>query len=378
MIYLDHHAATPLSAAVQRAMAAAHAEAWANPESVHQAGRAARALREGVRARLAAAVEAKPADLVLAGTGTEALHLGLLGLARTRRVAGHDKLVLGALEHPAVRGAAQLLRAEGFRVHTLAMSEARPLAPELLAAALGDDSACAAIQWVNHETGTIFPIAEYAAVCRTRGVPLLVDACQALGKLPLDVTQLNVSALAVAAAKIGGPAGVSALWHERCVELAPLLSGGAQERGLRPGTPDVAALAGFGAALDALPERLAACARIAALRDRFERAAVALGAEVNGLEAERVATVTNLGFPGWRADILVAALDLEGLCVSAGAACSSGLAAPSPVIEALYPGTPARAERAIRVSFGPETSADEVDQAIAILARVVGRSPRKA
>jgi cysteine desulfurase len=324
MIYLDHHAATPLSTAVQRAMAAAHAQAWANPESVHQAGRAARALREGVRARLAAVIKAKPADLVLAGTGTEALHLGLLGLARARRAAGHDKLVLGALEHPAVRGAAQLLQAEGFRVHTLALSEARPPAPELLAAALGDDSACVAIQWVNHETGTVFPSPSTPPCAAPAACRCWSTRARHWASCRWTWAQLNVSALVVAAAKIGGPAGVSALWHERCVELAPLLSGGAQERGLRPGTPDVAALAGFGRRAGGTARAPRRAARIAALRDRFERAAVALGAELNGAEAERVATVTNVGFPGWRADILVAALDLEGLCVSAGAACSSG------------------------------------------------------
>jgi cysteine desulfurase len=374
MIYLDHHAATPLGAQVRRALAHAHEHAWSNPESVHQLGRNARGVREAVRARLAQVLGAKPADLVFAGTGTEALHLALLGFARARRSEGVRKLVIGALEHPAVLGAAQLLVREGFVLHILTPRAGQPFSATELADALGDDSACAALQWVNHETGTIFPIAEYAAVCRDKGVPLVVDACQALGKLPLNVTELGVSALVVAAAKVGGPAGVSALWHERCVELAPLLLGGAQERGFRPGTPDVAALAGFGAALEQLPERLAATANIALLRDRIEQAGLALGASVNGAESARVATVTNLSFPGWRADILVAALDLEGLCVSAGAACSSGLAAPSPVLQALYPEAAWRAEAGIRISLGPETSPADVDRALAILRKVVGRA----
>ncbi|HEX6243458.1 MAG TPA: aminotransferase class V-fold PLP-dependent enzyme [Polyangiales bacterium] len=374
MLYFDHHAATPIAARVREAMAHAHAHAWANPESAHQAGRAARAVREGVRTRLATLLSAKPADLVLAGTGTEALHLGLLGLARSQRGAGRDQVVLSALEHPALRGAAQLLQAEGFRIHTLPFEAGRPSGPDELARALGAQTACAAMQWVNHETGTILPVREYAAVCRAHGVPLLVDACQALGKLPLDVVALGASALVVSAAKVGGPAGVSALWHERGLALSPVLSGGGQERGLRPGTPDVGALAGFGAALELLDERLAAAPRLAAERARIEQAAIALGALVNGAERERVGTVTNLSFPGWRADILVAALDLEGLCVSAGAACSSGVSRPSPVIEALYPDQPWRAEAAIRISLGPDTSSAEVDQAIAILERVIRRA----
>lgn len=374
MIYLDHHAATPLSAHVRNAMARAHEQAWANPESVHQAGRKARAVREGVRKQLAEALAAKPADVIFAGTGTEALHLGLVGFARARKAQGCDKIVLGALEHPALHGAAQLLAREGFRVQVLAPTAARPFAPEQLESALADDTACAALQWVNHETGSVFPIAQYAEACRRKGVPLLVDACQALGKLPIDVNALGVSALVIAAAKVGGPAGVSALWHERCVELTPLLQGGAQERGFRPGTPDVAALAGFGAALDELGQRLAAVPRMAALRDQLERTGVALGASINGAEAERVASVTNLSFPGWRNDILVAALDLEGLCVSAGAACSSGLSAPSPVLQALYPEAPWRAESGVRISLGPDTSAEEVAEAEAIVRRVIQRA----
>lgn len=376
MIYLDHHAATPLGPRVRSAMADAHMHAWSNPESVHQLGRAARAVRERVRAQAALSLHAKPADIVLAGSGTEALHLALIGLARARRAAGFSQVIFGELEHPAVRGAAELLAREGMSITCLPVRADERSHATALAAACGDDTACVALQWVNHETGSVLPVVEYAAVCRARGVPLVVDACQALGKLPLDMGQLDVAALVVAAAKIGGPAGVSALWHERCVELLPLLSGGAQERGFRPGTPDVAALAGFGAALEALPERLAATAGIAQLRDRLEQAGRALGGVVNGAEGERVATVTNLSFPGWRADVLVAALDIEGLCVSAGAACSSGVGAPSPVLAALYPGEPWRAEAGLRLSLGPETSEAEVDQAIAILQRVVGRTRR--
>jgi cysteine desulfurase len=234
-------------------------------------------------------------------------------------------------------------------------------------------------QWVNHETGTVLPIAEYGAACAERGIPLAVDASQAFGRLSIDVTKLTVDALVLAASKVGGPGGAGALWLARCREPVPLLHGGAQERGRRPGTPAVSALAGFGAAATQIPERLSAMARVQALRDRLERAAQDLGGVVNGAahggaQPARVATVANLSFPDWRGEILVAALDIEGLCASAGAACSSGLGAPSPVLRAMYPDQPWRAEAALRLSLGPETSQSEIDQALAILARVLGRA----
>lgn len=375
MIYLDHHAATPLSPHVLEAMARAQQSAWANPESVHGQGRIARGVRETARAQLARALGGKPADLVLAGSGTEALNLALLGLVRPRRGAA-SYLVTTRVEHPAVTASAAQLAREGVETRWLELPGGAPCEPEQLRATLTSETACVAIQWVNHETGTILPVAEYAAVCRELGVPLLVDASQAFGKLPVDVASLGAAAVVVASAKVGGPSGASALWHERCTELAPVLHGGAQERGFRPGTPDVPSLAGFGAAAAHIDDRLQAMGRVAMLRERLESAACALGGQVNGAAGPRVATVSNLSFPGWRGDVLVAALDVEGVCVSAGAACSSGLGAPSPVLLAMYPEEPWRAESAVRISLGPETSEDEVERAIALLRKVLGRVPR--
>jgi cysteine desulfurase len=372
VIYLDHHAATPLSPEVREAMARAHEQAWGNPESVHAQGRAARALREAARHELAEALGAKPADLVLAGSGTEALNLAVLGLARGAPIGAF--VVVSAVEHPAVLAAARQLEREEFSLCALPVPAGAPFGADRLRQQLAAGaSACVAVQWVNHETGTIFPVAEYAAVCRDAGVPLVIDACQAFGRLPIDVSGLGAAALVVSAAKIGGPAGVSALWHARGRALSPVLYGGQQERGFRPGSADVAALAGFGAAARMVDQRLRAMPRLAGQRDRIERAACALGGVVNAAEGARVASVSNVSFPGWRGDVLVAALDVEGLCVSAGAACSSGLGAPSPVLQAMYPDEPWRAESALRFSLGPETTDEEVEGAIEILTRVVPR-----
>jgi cysteine desulfurase len=367
LIYLDHHAATPLAPSVADASARAHEHAWANPASVHAAGRAARSLVEQTRRTLGEQLGAAPNDFVFTSGGTEACNLAVLGLAgRARHV------IASALEHPAVLAPLRALTARGAELELLPLEAAEPPSPESLARALRDDTAVVALQWVNHETGAIAPVAEYAKICRARAVPLLVDASQAIGKLDCDLSRLDASAVVITASKIGGPTGAAALWVERGRELAPTLHGGAQERGRRAGTPDVAALAGFGAALAQLPDRLASMAQIGARRDQLERACVELGGVVNRSRA-RVNTVTNLSLRGWRGDVLVAALDVEGLCASSGAACSSGLGAPSPVLQALYPDEPWRAESALRLSLGPETSEDEVAAAIAALRRVLAR-----
>lgn len=354
-------------------MAEAERVGWANPSSVHRAGRAAAARVEEARRAVAAAIGGEAADVVFTSGGTEACNLAVLGLGGG--LGPGDEILVTDLEHPAIERAVQHLAA------TTGASLVRVTAPsgvtcdaEAFATRLSARTRLAVVQWVNHETGTVWPVEGVARVASERGVPLVVDASQALGKLPVNVRTLGASALVLTSAKIGGPGGAGALWVERCRELSPTTHGGAQERGRRAGTPHVTALAGFGGAARALPERLAAMERVAALRDALEQACIRLGAVVNGAEGRRVATVSNVSFRGWRGDVLVAALDVEGLCASSGAACSSGLGAPSPVLRAMYPDEPWRAESALRLSLGPETEAHEVEQAIAILERVLARA----
>ncbi|HJL17263.1 MAG TPA: aminotransferase class V-fold PLP-dependent enzyme [Sandaracinaceae bacterium LLY-WYZ-13_1] len=364
MIYLDHHAASPLGASARAALDEAREVAWANPSSVHAAGRAARSVVERARERVAAAVGAAPADLIFTAGGTEACNLGVLGLAD-----GVRAVLSSAIEHPAVAAAVDAL---GARVIRLEVPAGRPPAPAAFAAALeGVD--LAAIQWVNHETGTVLPVADYARACRAAGVPLFVDATQALGKRPVDVGALGATAVAFASSKIGGPPAAGALWIARDAPLTPRALGGAQERGRRAGSPDPVALAGFGGAASAVGDRLDAMPAVAARRDHLEAALVAAGASVNGDAGPRVPTVTNVSVPGWRGPRLVAALDLESLCASSGAACSSGLDEPSPVLAAMYPDAPWRAESALRLSLGPDTRDADVAEARAILARVLAR-----
>ncbi len=356
-----------MSDGVQALVAAARREAWANPASVHGPGRAARAFVERARDQVARAVGALPADLVLTAGGTEAVNLGVLGLAPSAR-----RVVTTTIEHPAVSASIRRLEARGATVIPMAVSRGRaPSVAELDEALAGAD--LAAIGWVNHETGTVLPVPAIAERCRAHAVPLFVDATQALGKLPVDVHALGATAVAFASSKVGGPPAAGALWIQRDTSLSPRMLGGGQERGRRAGTPDPAALAGFGAACAEVEARLATLPEVARRRDRLEQALCERGAVVNGAEGPRVATVTNVSVPGWRGPRLVAALDLEGLAVSSGAACSSGVDAPSPVLSAMHADEPWRARAALRASLSVGTSDDEVARAIEVLHRVLAR-----
>ena len=269
----------------------------------------------------------------------------------------------------------QLLAAErGLRMSWLEVPEGVPPDAQAFAKLLEPGStALVAVQAVNHETGTLLPVAEYAAACRAAGALCFVDATQALGKVPLDVASLGADLIALASHKIGGPAGAGALWVRRGVVLGSRQYGGGQERGRRAGTPDVLAQVGFAAACGLLAERLAAQPRIAQLRDQLQTALTAARAIVNAGAGPRVATACNMYFPGMRADTLSAALDLEGLAVSAGAACSSGKSEPSPVLLAMYAGEPARASASLRFSFGPQTTEIDVKYGLDSVLRVAAR-----
>jgi cysteine desulfurase len=370
-VYLDHHAATPIIPAARLAMDRARELAWANPSSSHRFGRAARAVLERAREQVAAAIHASAADVVLVSGGTEACNLGVLGLMRD----GASHVITTAIEHPAIATAIAALEERGVRVTRLGVPRGRPPTVDEVAAAITPDTGLAAIQWVNHETGTLLPIPELAVLFRARGVPFVVDAVQAFGKIPIDVRALGVTALAIASHKIGGPAGAGALWLARDVSLRPRMLGGSQERGRRAGSPDVIAAAGFGAACEKVGDRLRAMGSVAEKRDRFEREAIALGAVPNATGGPRVASCSSLAFRGWRGTALVAALDLEGLAVASGAACSSGIERPSPVIAAMHADEPWRAGATVRVSLGPETEDRDIDRALEALARVLARPP---
>ena len=332
MIYLDANATEPLRPEARAAMLAA-LELTGNPSSVHAAGRAARRLLEDAREALAARFGARSQDVVFTSGGTEADALAIHALGESRR------LIIGATEHDAVRAAAPgalvlpvdrsgLTNVDALRDY-LTMSR-----PTLVCLMLA-----------NNETGVIQPVSRAAELCRRHGAYLHVDAVQAAGRMEVGLRALGAHSLAISSHKLGGPTGAGALLLDpEVTAIGPLLAGGGQERGRRGGTPPLPAIAGFAAAAWAASD----AASLAPLRDAAEVAATYAGALVCGSGAPRLENTTCLALPGVRADAQVMALDLDGIAVSAGAACSSGKVAASHVLAAMGLGT--LAGQAIRVS----------------------------
>lgn len=356
MIYLDANATEPLRPQARQAVLEA-LDFHGNPASIHAAGRAARALLERCRATIADHFGAKPANIVFTSGGTEANALAIAGLSEGRRV------LVGATEHSAVW--------EASKCHDWASIPVRPGGQIDLAAlhALLRDGrpALVCLMLANNETGVLHPIAEAAAICRTHGALLHVDAVQAAGRIKFLVPDLGATSVALSGHKIGGPKGAGALiLGTDAPPLAPLIAGGGQERGRRGGTPALPAIAGFAAALAAAEST----PHMAELRDRAEAAAVEAGAIVCG-SGERLPNTTCLARPGLRADTQVIALDLAGIAVSAGAACSSGKIAASHVLAAMGLGDLAGC--AIRVSLPWNASSADIDVFIKTYAKKPAR-----
>jgi cysteine desulfurase len=342
MHYLDANATEPLRPEARVAMAAA-LDVTGNPSSVHGAGRAARRIIEDAREALAARYAGRPADLVFTSGGTEADALAIHALGTGRRV------IIGATEHDAVRAAAP--HAAILPVDRTGVADLDALARMLAAG----PPALVCLMLANNETGTLQPVAEAAALCRRHGARLHVDAVQAAGRIAVDLMTLTADSLAVSSHKLGGPAGAGALLLAPEVSsIAPLIAGGGQERGRRGGTPPVGVIAGFAAAALASGD----AAALAPLRDLVEEAAVACGAVVCGAGTARLPNTSCVALPGVRADAQVIALDLAGVAVSAGAACSSGKVAASHVLAAM--GLGSLAGQAIRVSLPWNATAADV------------------
>ncbi len=374
-VYLDWNATTPPHPAVLEAMRAAADVAWANPASVHGPGRRARALVEEAREAVAALVGLDPRDAVLTSGGTEANNLALALPFGEGEGSRRRALVVSRIEHPSIVRTAEALGRRGVLVVWVEPLPSGVLPAAAFAEAVERTQAEAdvrlvVLQAVNHETGVVQPVAEVAAIAHGSGALLHVDAVQAVGRLSRDAWS-GADLVSVAAHKIRGPKGIGALCTRAGLKVRPLLFGGAQERGVRPGTQDPIACAGFAeAARRAREAGPAAYARVAEQRDRLEAELVALGGLVNG-EGPRAPHVTNLSWPGWRGDELCAALDLEGVAVSSGSACSAGTAEPSPIITAMTGS--ARAASAVRVSLGEDTTPEEVTSAICAFRRVLRR-----
>ena len=374
-IYLDHAATTPVRPEVAEAMSASLAEDFGNPSSGHAWGRRARRRLETARASVAASMGVAPERVYFTRGGTESDNLAVLGRLRHDLAEGvTPHVVTSAVEHPAVLEAAERGVQEGGR-HTVIGFREGALDLDALEQVLRDDRpGLVSCMWVNNETGLVLPIAEVGALCRRYGVALHSDAVQAVGKLPVDWARAPADLLTITGHKIYGPKGTGALIARDFHALRPLHFGGGQERGLRPGTEDVAGASGLAEAVRlAVAEAPAESARLGSLRDEVEAGLLAgiPGARVNAGTVQRAAHILSLGIPGADSDTLLAALDASGIAVSGGSACASGSSAPSGTLAALYPGDTAAA---LRLSFGRLNRRRDAARVVRAVAEAVERT----
>jgi cysteine desulfurase len=375
MMYLDHNATTPLHPRAREAMLPwLGGGSWGNPSSVHRFGQAAREAVEGAREQVAALLNARPLEVVFTASGTEANNAVLFHIARKAGRKGH--LVISAIEHPSIREAAARLAGEGMEVTRVSPRKDGVVSTEEVVRALRPDTRLAALMLANNELGTLQPVAEVAAACRERGIPVLCDAVQAVGKIPVDAPALGADYLVLGAHKFYGPLGAAALWTRQ--EISGYLVGGSQERRRRAGTENVPALVGLGAAAAAAREEMAdRTAHLAALRDRFEAELPGRvpGAILHCRRSPRLPNTSHVAFEGVEGESLLIRLDLAGFAVSTGSACSSGSVEPSKTLLA----TGISREEALsslRVSFGIGNTMEQVDAFLGALAREVAELRR--
>jgi cysteine desulfurase len=368
--YLDWNATTPPLPAVVEAMGAATREAWGNPSSVHAFGRAARARVEDAREAVAKLAKSDPRDVVLMSGGTEANNLAL----RSAFTGGAGVLVTSRLEHPSVAKVAEALEREGrARVRWLRVLPQGTIDLEDLERALAEGGVrLVALMAVNAETGVVQPVREAIDMAHRAGALVHIDTVQTFGRAA-DVLE-DADTRSLAAHKMRGPKGIGALVTRPGHPIAPVLLGGSQERGIRPGTVDPVTAAGLGAAARHALTSPAKWSALSPLRDALEQGLRSLypRARINGASGPRVPHVASVAFPGWSSPELVAALDLEGIAASGGSACSAGTAEPSGVLLAM--GDEEAATCTIRFSLGEDTTRADVDAALSAAATVLSRS----
>lgn len=374
-IYLDYSATTPLRPQARQAMAPYLEEAYGNPSSVHSLGRDARMAIEDSRRRLLLSLDAVGGRLVFTGSGSEADNLAVLGFARMNP---DGCIIRSSVEHKAVIAATKALELSNYDVRVAPVDGRSVVDLEALEKLLPGDGRATliSVMWANNETGVIQPVRGIGELCRARGAFFFTDAVQAFGKVPVLVQDLSVDLVALSAHKIGGPKGTGALFIGDSIDLEPVMYGGGQEDGLRPGTENVAGIVGFSAAAErALEELDSEAARLRSLRDHLGSGLTSALPEVviNGADApERLPNVLSVSLPDVDVEGLLTSLDLEGIYVSSGSACTTGSVAPSHVMEAMglagdY------AANTIRFSLGWGTRPEDVDYVLEVLPKVVAR-----
>jgi cysteine desulfurase len=366
-VYLDYAATTPVDPEVAAAMLPWLGERFGNPSSAHFYGCEARKKVEESREEVAALIGAEPDEIVFAGSATEANHLAILGCVRALVRDGRRDLAASAVEHPSVAGPFSLLAPEGWNVSLLPVDSSGRVNLQVAERLIGPETAFVSVMLANNETGTVQPVVEIADLARSRGARLHVDAAQAIGKIPVDVNTLGADLLTLAGHKFYAPKGIGVLYVRRGIPLQPLMVGGGQERGLRPGTENVPAIIGLGVAARLVRNNLGReVRRMERLRERlYRRLAGAIPKIVlNGSSDDRLPNTLNLSFPGVRGGDLLA--EAPWVCASTGNACHGVIPLPSPVLRAMgFPDE--RALGAVRLSLGRFTIPEEIDLASDVL-----------
>ena len=375
-VYLDHAATTPVREEVFEAMKPFYGPRFGNPSSTHRWGREARAALDEARERVGRCLGARPDEICFTSGGTEADNLAILGAWRALRAKGRKAVVTTPIEHKAILGAVHQAAYEGAEERFLAMTSDGVVDASSFDQLVDDDVAVCSMMWVNNEIGTIQPVSELAGKAKEHGALVHTDAVQAFGKAPIDAQTQQFDFLTISGHKFGAPKGIGALFIRRGVHLEPLMHGGTQDRGRRPGTENVAAAVGLARAAElTLAECEAHCARIQKLRDRLEAGILARvpDAVIHGRGASRAPHITNVSVPGTDSESLLMALDLRGIAASGGSACQSGSVEPSHVLRALGV-SQELASAAIRMSLGSLTTDQCIDRVIEVFPALVAKA----
>src|SRR5471032_711785 len=372
-VYFDYNATTPLAPTVTDAVTRAMRDVFGNASSIHHFGQQAKAAMDEARSAVASLLNADLSEIVFTSGGTESDNFAIRGAAEALEPTGRRHLIASAIEHEAVLNTLRALARRGWRTTLLPVDQSGIVSPDRLREVIDADTALVSVMHANNEIGTIQPVAALAAIAHEHGALMHTDAVQSVGKVPVDVRALGVDLLSLSAHKFNGPKGAGVLWINRGTRMQPTITGGKHERNRRAGTENVAAIAGLGVAAALAAGKMSAEAvRVAALRDCLEPGILGdvPGTALNGARDPRVPNTTNISFERVEAESLLIALDLEGIAVSTGSACSSGTLEPSHVLRAMgFP--PHRTQNSLRFSLGTFSTDAEVDRVIEILPRLV-------
>jgi len=374
-IYFDHNATTPVDPAVLEVVVRVLRDEFGNASSVHHFGQRAKGVLDDARSAVAALIGGEPSEVVFTSGGTEADNFALRGVAEALEPTGRKHLIATTIEHEAVLVTLRALARRGWTITLLPVGASGIVSPDALQAAITPATALVSVMHANNEIGTIQPVAELARIAHASGALVHTDAVQTAGKIPVNVRALGVDLLSLSAHKFYGPKGVGALWIKRGTRVAAILTGGKHERSRRAGTENVPGIAGLGAAAQLAMKKLASeSSRLEALRNRVEEAVLVTipGTAINGDRQSRVPNTTNISFEGIEAESLLIALDLEGIAVSTGSACSSGTLEPSHVLRAMGLSSH-RTQNSIRISLGAANTDADADAFLHKLPAVVAK-----